>query len=186
MVLLYAKKGGVKMRVPRYPKWGGSLGTIKKGGNEMEEKEVKERVVYAPVFFVNNIAEELNDIRRELSDNTLCVTKPWEYKNLMTRLDMCQSQLRKAVMYLQEPNVLGYGREVDEEDASGYNYWVFKAGLTKEEVIEILERCGVEVDGRTICSEYDCTGQYFCHSISFNRLRHKFGIRVFQYWGYDC
>lgn len=146
----------------------------------------KERSIFAPMYHVYEATKVIRKIRFELSDTNLSLKRPWQYKNLLDQLDSVNASLERAIMYSQEKDILGYGREVDEEDQSGFCYWVFKPGLTEEQITEILARCHVEVEGRPVDSPYDCTGKYFSRPIAIHRRRHKFGILVWQYWGYDC
>ena len=71
----------------------------------------------------------------------------------------------------------------DLDCQSGQYVWVFDPKANDAQINEFLEKKGVEVEGISIHSAYDCTGKMFSHPVRINRGKSR--TFVTQFWGID-
>ena len=97
-------------------------------------------------------------------------------------------ELEKHLSKEMKNDVLNSGGRVDDDHTSGMNWWVFKGGLTEEEIFERLEEIGVYEDtdrGVFDDNDWDCSGKTMTNR-PYIAKRTPTRVLVTQCWSIDC
>lgn len=110
-----------------------------------------------------------------------------ELKEIQRKLANAK-ELEKHLSKEMQNDVINSGGRIDDDGADGMNWWVFKGGLTDEEIFKRLEVLGVCEDtdrGVFDDNDWDCSGKTMMNR-PYIAKRTPTRVLVTQCWGIDC